>query len=63
MGNQMGASGGGGNQRNIIIGVIVAVILICCCCLLLGVMWFYGDAIMQAAGLASLRPLAGALMS
>jgi hypothetical protein len=63
MGNQMNAPAGGGNQRNIIIAVVVAVVLICCCCLTLGLLYAYGDALMAAMGLASLRPLSALLMS
>lgn len=63
MSNQMNAPAGGGNQRNIIIAVVVGLVLICCCCLLVGVLYVYGDAIMQASGLASLRPLTALLMS
>lgn len=62
MGNQMNAPAGGGN-RNMIIAVVVAVVLICCCCLTLGLLYVYGDAIMEALGQASLRPVTAILMS
>ncbi len=62
MSNQMNAPAGGGN-RNMIIAIVVAVVLICCCCLLVVVGYVYGDVIMQAAGLASLRPLTALLTS
>lgn len=42
-------------KRNtpLIIGIIVAVLLCCCCLVLLGG-WFYGDAILEALGVAFL---------
>lgn len=29
---------------------VVAVVLLCCCCVAIGVLWQYGDAIMQNLG-------------
>ena len=47
MGNQMNAPAGGGNQRNIIIAVVVALVLFCCCCLTLGLLYAYGDVLVE----------------
>jgi hypothetical protein len=35
------------NNTTLIIAV-VAVVLLCCCCITLGLLWQYGDAIMNA---------------
>jgi hypothetical protein len=35
------------NNTTLIIAV-VAVVLLCCCCVTLGLLWQYGDAIMNA---------------
>jgi hypothetical protein len=37
------------NNTTIIIAV-VAVVLLCCCCITIGLLWQYGDALMQAIG-------------
>ena len=61
------ASGGSGsgdprNNRNVIIAVVV-VVLLCCCCITLGLLYQYGDVIMQQLGMASkVLPLLTALI-
>jgi hypothetical protein len=60
MGNQMNAPAGGGN-RNMIIAVVVALILICCCCLTLGLLYTYGDVLVEMMGVASQRALTALL--
>jgi hypothetical protein len=33
-----------------LIVAVVAVVLLCCCCITLGLLWQYGDALMQSLG-------------
>jgi flagellar basal body-associated protein FliL len=39
------------SNTTLIIVIVVVVVLLCCCCSLAGVLWQYGDTIMQALGI------------
>ncbi len=52
LGTPIAPEEGSGRNTTLIIVVVVVVVLLCCCCSSVALLWTYGDAILEEAGLA-----------